>query len=165
MLRLQELAARETRYYSCPKLSAHPRISCKKTLRDSRTCRSEIVVLPQTYICTPVTHKPNCARTNEYIRSETQQTCISALAKIDCTSCAFLSRIVLQTTNQVQGRYKKTLLMLLALLFVPTTCKRNCYRKHEDTRDRRHNKHVSIHWLRPTARASFLARHRPSQGR
>jgi hypothetical protein len=47
---------------------------------------------------------------------------------------------------------------LLALLFVPTTCKRNCYRKHEDTRDRRHNKHVSIHWLRPTARA-FLFWH------
>ena len=63
------------------------------------------------------------------------------------------SRIVLQTTNQVQGGYKKTLLMLLTLRLVPTTCKRNCSRKHEDMRDRRHNKHASIHWLRPTARA------------
>jgi hypothetical protein len=52
---------------------------------------SGIVLLPQTYICIPVTYKPNCARTNEYIRSETQQTCISAPAKIDCTSCVFLA--------------------------------------------------------------------------
>jgi hypothetical protein len=52
---------------------------------------SEIVLLPQTYICVPVTYKPNCARTNEYICSETQQTCISALAIIDCASCAFLA--------------------------------------------------------------------------
>jgi hypothetical protein len=43
----KKLAIRKTRYYSCPKLSAHSRISCRKPLRDSCTCRSEIVVLPQ----------------------------------------------------------------------------------------------------------------------
>jgi hypothetical protein len=57
------------------------------------------------------------------------------------------SGIVLQTTNQVQGSLK------LTLLLEPTTRKRNCPSKLEDMRDRRHNKHVSIHWLRPTVRA------------